>query len=225
LFSVTLLILITVVLLQGIHRQAISTFLLAYFKTSNIDTKNASAIFAMRCLPEALMLFLTPYFENFFGIYWMLFIGVFFGISRPLLYSVIELNKFDESSIKIFAYILEFLKGIFSGLFGYAGSKLLKKLSTKNTRTLAQGLFNGCYNGLAPFISGLIGYLYFDKEENEANINKDLRGFFLFTGFLGAIGLCMIFILIYREITASIRKKGESIEKAEVIKSVTYEIN
>jgi MFS family permease len=96
------------------------------------------------------------------------------------------------------AYSLEISKGVFAALFGYAGSKLTKEYSTPKTRALAQGIFNGCYSGFAPFIAGVIGYNLLGSSSLTYK-GSDLRGLFIFTGTLGSIGLLLICVLIVRD--------------------------
>lgn len=190
-------LLLVAILLQGIHRQAVSTYQEKYFETINIDRSQTSTIFAVRCLPEAIMLFITPYFEMAIGIYWMFFLAVIFGFSRPLIYAFLNFEKWSQLKIKILIYFVEILKGIFSALFSYSASKIVKELNTPVNKSTAQGLYNGFYSGLAPVISAFICYVVYDWDAKWNESNE--RMIFGITGFLGALGLIFIFILTVRK--------------------------
>lgn len=219
LMGVSIFILVFSILLQGIHRQSVTTYLPTYYKDNNIQKNEIRTVFAARTLPELVMLFLTPFIDKAIGIHWMMFVALFFGIFRPLSYAYIHLDQYGKVKQKFWLYGLELSKGIFSALFGYSASKLVKELSTPKTKSLAQGLYNGCYSGLAPCLSGILGYYLL-----ETNIflcqDNDIRGLFLLTSLLGAIGFAFMIILILRNVTK--KNKAMMDESIEVQKTMSF---
>lgn len=195
LFSINILVFFTAVILQGIYRQAISNYLETHFKNNGILREKSAIIFAIRCIPEALMLYVTPFVEQSIGIYWMFFISIIFGITRPLIYGFGLKFIFKSGITYPMIYALECSKGIFSALFSYSASKIVKEMASQETKSLAQGLYNGCYSGIAPFISGIICLLYFNAVSKKSGDPK-MDIIFSFVGILGAIGLFFAFALI-----------------------------
>lgn len=196
-FTVDIMLLLIAVILQGIHRQAISSYLEAYYNDFKIERKKIAVIFAVRCLPEAFMLYITPYCEKLMGIYWMFFLGIIFGIARPLAYAFVPLGKYSNFTLMTLIYSLEISKGIFSALFSYSVSKIVKEITTNKTKSVAQGLYNGCYSGLAPAISGVLCFFILKMRTFPFGLSKE-RFLFMVTGVLGAIGLIFVFVLIGR---------------------------
>ncbi|EJW03879.1 hypothetical protein EDEG_01832 [Edhazardia aedis USNM 41457] len=199
-FTIELLLLVITITLQGIPRQSLTTYLAAV-----LSKKSSGGVylkFAIRCIPEAFMLYLTPYIEERIGIYWMWIVGILFGILRPISYGLVNLDKLSHMNHEIVSYSLEISKGVFSALFGYAGSKIAKEIFTDNTRSIAQGIFLGCYSGLAPFLSGLIGYIILRGNFNYFKKDDLIKGVFLFTGVLAAMGLIPAMFFILRRLSS-----------------------
>lgn len=197
-FSLSLALLLLSVTLQGIHRNVVSTYLEMYADECKISRKKLSCAFAVRFIPEATMLYLTCPIDNAIGTQWMIFIGILFGIFRPLLYSFMNPVSMPESVFSCLIFLSEISKGCFSGLFNYSCSKLVKDLSTRNTKSLTQGLFNGCYSGLAPCLAGIIVYLLIESPTLKIQ-GSNIRFLFFSTSVLGIIGVIPMVILIMRK--------------------------
>ncbi|KAM0675874.1 hypothetical protein GVAV_000650 [Gurleya vavrai] len=225
LIGINLILLICFITLQGIHRQSVTTYLELYYIESNLQKSEISVIFAIRCLPELGMYFLTPLIDKAIGMHWMLFASACFGIFRPISYSFIHLGDYSNKKKTIWVYGLEVSKGIFSALFGYAASKLVKEISTPNTKSLAQGIYNGCYSGFAPCISGILGYYLLGTDIFLVQ-NSDVRGLYLLTGLLGGCGILFMIALIVRKVKERKRLKRISNDFNSVGKSsISYTIN
>ncbi|KAM0687867.1 hypothetical protein COBT_000882 [Conglomerata obtusa] len=197
LLTVNLFLFIGSITLQGIHRQSVATYLEDYYKKSGFNDADVKKVFAIRTAPEFVMYFATSYIDKFIGIYWMMFFSILFAIVRPLSYAYIHLENYTKSTADAWVIGLELMKGIFSALFGYSSSKLVKEISPEKTKSLAQGLVNGCYSGFAPAISGVLGYFLLGTDLIVFK-GSDIRGIFLFTGGLGAFGLLLMIVLIFR---------------------------
>jgi len=218
-FSVSLALLLLSITLQGIHRQALTSFFELYTKECGLERKHISYAFVVRVFPEASMLFLTPRIDKAIGTYWMIFIGIFFGVFRPIFYSCVDQNNLSEFGLKCAIYACEISKGVFSGLFNYSCSKLVKDMSTKETRSLAQGLYAGCYSGMAPCIQGMIAYAMLEQPKLTIQ-GSNVRFLFLFTGILGLVGFIPMVMLIMKKIREDKKLRSHVIE-AEDLNSST----
>ncbi|KAM0687230.1 hypothetical protein COBT_001530 [Conglomerata obtusa] len=197
LLTFNFLLLSGTILLQGIHRKAITTYLVSYFDSNEIKRSKINYVLAARSIPELILFLSTSLIEKKIGIYVMHFLAVFFGILRPISYAYVDLKNYEDTIKTILMYVLEFTNGIFSVLFYYSGVQIANEISTAKTKSLAQGIIYGCYNGLAPCFSGLIGFLLLDKEVIKFKGNN-IRGLFLLTGVLGCVGFILMAILIIR---------------------------
>ncbi|RVD91459.1 hypothetical protein TUBRATIS_20840 [Tubulinosema ratisbonensis] len=186
-FSQYFLILLFAVL-QGIHRTSTSSFQTIYTRMVS-KTKNESYVYIFRTLPELAADLICPIIEKRYGCINLVYIGAGFGISKALIYSFLT-----EKTVFLF-YVAEIPKAFFSCFLCYGVTRLTKHYNSMERIATAQALYNGLFNGVAPCVAGMIGYILLRDETAES-----LKFLFLVTAFVGISGYIFAFFIKNKKI-------------------------
>ncbi|KAF7684242.1 hypothetical protein TCON_0565 [Astathelohania contejeani] len=196
LFTYPIILLMVLCITHGVARRGITSYLSDFMKRLKYSKDKILYMLMLRIAPEIIMLFCTRYFEYIFGTMTILGIAILFGISRPLIFGLS-----DEKTIKYFGVFFfifqEINKSVFAAFFGYSTSKLFNEFSENCNHSLAQGINSACYNGMGPFISGVIAYFSLKNDIDVFDI-KYLQQFFIIIGIISFMGsFSYLLLLLY----------------------------
>ncbi|KCZ80712.1 hypothetical protein H312_01875 [Anncaliia algerae PRA339] len=181
-FSQYFLILLFMVF-QGVHRTCTSSFQTIFTRQVS-GKKNESNVYVFRTLPEVVADLACPLFEKRFGCLNLVYFGASLGILRALIYSFVTTDFFW------LFYFAEIPKAFFSCFVCYGVTKLSKLYNPMERTATAQAFYSGMYNGLAPCITGIIGFFTL-KDDTVGS----LRTLFLVTAFIGVSGYVFSFFI------------------------------
>lgn len=150
-------------------------------------------------IAEIIFLKNTQFLIKKYGVYTLILFGIIAQFFRILICLFIK----PKSKFKFIAIlIVEFLKGINFGVFQPAGVILAEQIAPPEYKMLSQLCFNGMYNGISFFISGLIfGWIF----KNGFNFQAFKIFFILILGILSlnAVLVFIFYFLIERRLFVS----------------------
>lgn len=178
-----------VILMLGLARSVMTTYLALFWKTNMQMTSTeiacAGAIFAM--VLEIGVFFVARPVGALLGNYWMLLLAQLAMVVRCWAYVWLP----EGRGLCWAVYVIELLKGLSFGLAHSAAIKIANEAAPEGLEATAQALYNSVYVQLPTAIAGLIGMWAFGRFHNAA-----AKVMFLGTAVLSSLAL-VLFVLKY----------------------------
>lgn len=175
------------VLLQGIDRVALSSFLTYYLEDRDIRRSFLHLTLLLRYLPEIMVYSFSVYLERFVGVDMMFAIAVCLSTFRTFFYSF-EDFAFSTNKFALFLLVLiEISKGTYASFMNYSGLRIFRLLSTDKTASFGQGLFAALYNAMSYIFCSPIGFFLID--DDPASRKQNLKLLFKIVGVASLISL------------------------------------
>jgi len=202
---------IFIILLSGITRASMSTYLSLYYQEvlhfSDPEPTRGNKIVDMFYrskistaamfgnVLEVIIFFNSSSITSYLGLFWPILLSQFCQLARFLLYFAL-----DPQSNYVFekSCFIELLKGANYGLLQTAAVQMATKLCPVHLRSSSQVLYTGTFVALGTVLSGIIFSLLFSSntEQPEEVLLKEYRSVFMCDSVL-TIGIIGLFIFKY----------------------------
>ncbi|EPR80150.1 hypothetical protein SLOPH_2261 [Spraguea lophii 42_110] len=173
----------------GFVRCALTDSLTFYYEQVGFNFSSTHKIFFLRLIVESISFYIIPYVENNFSINFLYSLSFIFVSLKTFLYGFYNIN----SRNLIFS---ESCGAISSAILAFTSTRLVDEIFQSTYRYILIPLYYGTLNGISFSIFSVIMFNLWEKQNFIFEGNK-FRALFLFSSFIGIIGVLLFFIFNY----------------------------